>query len=246
MKKNVMMRVASIMLVLVLMSSSVISGTFAKYVTSGSATTSARVAKWGVTFEADTDKLFKNEYNYVTTPTGLSSTYSVKATTKVVAPGTSGTGYSFTTKHTDGNAPEVSYLVTFKMDPATETVYLKEGGIFYYPVKYTLTVGAQDVIVDSNSLAAVKEALEKCQYMYDVDTNKYYTRLEDSANWTEFTGAGAPELILSWEWDFYVNDATDVKDTMLGNLAAGIVQPTVEAYNLEIAFTVNATAEQID
>ena len=245
MKKNVMMRVASIMLVLVLMSSSVISGTFAKYVTEGSATTSARVAKWGVTFETDTDKLFQNQYDYAVIPTGFTTQYSVKADTKVVAPGTSGTGYSFTTKHTEGNAPEVSYLVTFKMDPATETISLTEGGDTYYPVKYSLKIGDMDVCVGHNSLDVVKAALEKCQYMYDVDTNKYYTRLDKSDSWTEF-GTEAPKLVLSWAWDFYVDDATDIKDTKLGNLAAGIVQPTVDAYNLEIAFTVNATAEQID
>ena len=48
MKKNKMMRLASAMMVLTLMSTSVISGTFAKYVTKGEATDKARVAKWGV------------------------------------------------------------------------------------------------------------------------------------------------------------------------------------------------------
>ena len=48
MKKNKMMRLASSLLVAVLLTSSVISGTFAKYVTSDGASDSARVAKFGV------------------------------------------------------------------------------------------------------------------------------------------------------------------------------------------------------
>ena len=62
MKKNVMMRVASIMLVLVLMTSSVISGTFAKYVTDGQATDKARVAKFGVSVTGKSD-MFDTTYN---------------------------------------------------------------------------------------------------------------------------------------------------------------------------------------
>ena len=47
MKKNRMMRLASVLLVLVLMTSSVVGGTFAKYTTSNNASAEARVAYWG-------------------------------------------------------------------------------------------------------------------------------------------------------------------------------------------------------
>ena len=47
MKKNRMMRLASILLVCVLLTTSVISGTFAKYTTSVSSEDKARVAYWG-------------------------------------------------------------------------------------------------------------------------------------------------------------------------------------------------------
>ena len=46
MKKNIMMRLASILLIAVLMSTCAISGTFAKYSTVTSGKASARVAKW--------------------------------------------------------------------------------------------------------------------------------------------------------------------------------------------------------
>ena len=62
MKKNKMMRLASFLLVATLLTTSMISGTFAKYVTEGSASDSARVAKWGVEVEATDDTGFKKVY----------------------------------------------------------------------------------------------------------------------------------------------------------------------------------------
>ena len=48
MKKNKVMRFASLLLIATLLTTSVISGTFAKYTTSDSAQDTARVAKFGV------------------------------------------------------------------------------------------------------------------------------------------------------------------------------------------------------
>ena len=62
MKKNVMMRLACFLLVAVLISTSAISGTYAKYVTEGSSKDTARVAKWGVTVSADYSNLFTKTY----------------------------------------------------------------------------------------------------------------------------------------------------------------------------------------
>lgn len=62
MKKNKMMRVASFLLVAVLLSTSIISGTFAKYVTADEVKDNARVAKFGVVV-AGTGYLFGTDYN---------------------------------------------------------------------------------------------------------------------------------------------------------------------------------------
>ena len=51
MKKNKMMRIASVLLVAVLLSTCVISGTFAKYTSSANGTDTATVAKWDVSVE---------------------------------------------------------------------------------------------------------------------------------------------------------------------------------------------------
>ena len=55
MKKSnkMLMMIVSILLTLVLITTSVLSGTLAKYTTSTSSSDRARVAKWGVVIEAD-------------------------------------------------------------------------------------------------------------------------------------------------------------------------------------------------
>lgn len=247
MKKNVMMRVASVMLVLVLMTSSVISGTFAKYVTEGSASDSARVAKWGVEFVAETDDMFLTQYKYHDVQNGVAGDYSVEADMQVVAPGTDGTGYSFVTVH-KGGGPEVSYEVSFALDNTSENIFLDT----YLPVEYTVTVGTTVIGTPSHSFGDLKDNLAKAMYMYDIDNKLYYISDDAGATWTEY-GSAAPEMVLSWEWPF--DQGFNVEDTTLGYLAANYSLAEAVAqthyagtgdYNLEIVLDVTATATQID
>ncbi len=70
-----------------MLSTCIISGTFAKYVTEASGGDSARVAKWGVQLTVNANNFAKE---YVTDDTtGTDIGVSVKADEKVVAPGTS-------------------------------------------------------------------------------------------------------------------------------------------------------------
>ena len=98
MKKNVMMRVASALLVAVLMTTCAISGTFAKYTTSVTSNDSARVAKWGFgTATIEFENLFDKAYTNVTAGSDEMA---------IIAPGTSGE-VSFKFEKTA--APEVAY-----------------------------------------------------------------------------------------------------------------------------------------
>ena len=103
MRKNKFMRAASGLLVAVLLTTCVISGTFAKYVTSADGTDSARVARWGFTDTSITfDDLFKSSYD------------NVSGAEDVVAPGTTNSAqfkFDYTKNET---APEVAYK--FKVD----------------------------------------------------------------------------------------------------------------------------------
>ena len=113
MKKNRMMRLASVLMVLTLLSTSVISGTFAKYVTTNSGADSARVAKFGVVINvADDMALFNTEYAKDDTSYGGSLTVKSNGTAGTnednrVAPGTKG----FMTFNISGT-PEVATRLT--------------------------------------------------------------------------------------------------------------------------------------
>lgn len=115
-KKNWTMRAAVLMLALVLITSCFVGGTFAKYVTSGSGTDSARVAKFGVTVSANGD-VFAKEYDTDDQTVVGTIAKSVISTDKVVAPGTTSNG-DFVAATITGT-PEVAVRVSYKLDAAT-------------------------------------------------------------------------------------------------------------------------------
>lgn len=133
MKKNKLMRLASGLLVLTLISTCAISGTYAKYVTDGSASDTARVANFGVVINAG-GLLYSNQYyaaqqntpapSTVTAGTGAGTATVVLNGTEgnIVAPGTqSDQGLSFGVSGT----PEVA--VTVAADITAEDIYLGTG-----------------------------------------------------------------------------------------------------------------------
>lgn len=154
MKKNRMMRLASILLVAVLMTTSVISGTYAKYVTTGSGNDSARVAKWGIALAVTGgDTVFSEEYEGTGNTAGKITVKSENG--DVVAPGTANSkGVTFTLS----GKPEVAFKLTaslVKENAPVEDIFLQAGtysdyttaaettdtfelDAIYYPVKFTL------------------------------------------------------------------------------------------------------------
>lgn len=96
MKKNKMMRLASVLLILTLLTTCAISGTFAKYTASATGTDTARVAKWS--FEvSDADIVATDEFTFdlfkTVKDTAGADEGDVKAkngTDRIIAPGTSG------------------------------------------------------------------------------------------------------------------------------------------------------------
>ena len=122
MKRNKMMRLASVLLIAVLLTTSIISGTFAKYVTEDSATDSARVAKFGVVVNAE-GNLFGKTYvsaaeGNTSKDSGTITVESSSDTEKVVAPGTEG-GMTFSISGT----PEVMTAVTIKAEYVNERIH---------------------------------------------------------------------------------------------------------------------------
>ena len=85
MKKNTFMRLAAVLLVLTLLSTSVIGGTFAKYITTSESSDTARVAYWGFGADDSTSVTF-NLFQSDDTEEGLEEIDGVK----LLAPGTKG------------------------------------------------------------------------------------------------------------------------------------------------------------
>ena len=93
MKKNTMMRVASALLVAVLLTTCAISGTFAKYVSKASAQDDARVARWDIELnDTSINETFVFDLFATVNDTNDSAETDVAtdATTTVIAPGTQG------------------------------------------------------------------------------------------------------------------------------------------------------------
>lgn len=262
MKKNVMMRVASVMMVLVLMTSSVISGTFAKYVTSHEGSDNARVAKWGVNVFVD-GSLFNNSYkNEKTDYTANEETDTItvqayQSADKVVAPGTNnGNGMVFTLTGT----PEVDTQIVFDVTTDTDVVLPKHDGYLnyttglatdtfnlaadYYPIVYTLKNGAGAELAKGN-LNTIKTYLEGLSGVYH--TNKNLAQIGTNTDGT---------YQLTWAWAFEgaqeLNGTTfdaitvDCADTYLGNMAAGTAADVPAGANINVAFAITITATQID
>lgn len=229
MKKNKMMRAALAFLVVTMLTMSIVSGTFAKYVTSGSASDSARVAKFGVEVSAS-GNLYSTTYaKGDNTSEGATLSVESSDTTNVVAPGTKSSGDGLKISVT--GTPEVAVNIDF--DVTATDIFLND----YYPVKYTLTKGGT-ALVTNGTLAAVKTALEGAL------VSKEY-----AAKSALDTTIG--DLELTWEWDF--DDAGegtyDEQDTLLGDLAAGVTpNPTLASgtYSLNTSLAITVTVTQVD
>lgn len=228
MKKNKMMRIASVLLVAVILTTCAISGTYAKYVTSGNSSDSARVAKFGVNVNATSDSAFKSTYALDgTLSTGVTIDNSVKAgngTDKLVAPGTSGT----LTKVSLSGSPEVAVRVAFTGTLELGDKWVDSTSAYYCPIE--ITVGSDTF--KGTTYASADEFEAAVNAKIATFTNDYVAGTDLSAI---AVSNNAPAI--SWKWAFEGND--DVKDTYLGDQAAADNAAT-------ISLSVTATVTQID
>lgn len=220
MKKS---RIFSALLVLALLSTCVIGGTFAKYTSTATGKDSARIAKWG--FEAPaslTVDLFDDAYTNV--KSGDSA--------NVVAPGTSKTA-TITLATISGTAPEVAYNygITISMADNATTDLAKLDGLAGWHWTYKKPGAATASVY--KTFADLKAAVEA--------DNKNYNAGELPA------GYGASTTIeLGWEWAFEVgaDDAAkatnNAADTAAGNAAAAAASQGL------FDITLNVGATQID
>ena len=227
MMKNKMMRIASVLLVAVLLSTCAISGTFAKYVTSKESTDTARVAKFGVDLGVTVDGAFATEYDAdvtVTDKDGAAIAKTVVASStdqdNLVAPGTKG---DLMASATIAGTPEVA--VNVKQEATLVLTGWEVNGTYYCPLVITVD-GAKFYGMDYTSAAEFIAAVEAA--------------LDSDVNYAPNTDLTESHSV-TWAWAFEGTDGkqTDELDTALGNYAA-------KTGDIKISFTYKVTVTQID
>lgn len=221
MKKTKFMRAALLLLVLTLITSCFVGGTFAKYTTSTTGNDSARVAYWGFDQAAATNiDLFDGVY------TNVKASGEVDGFSNVIAPGTEKSttfAFGYTNYKTETiKAPEVAYDFTVNAEASGNYTKLDENANF----KWTLAKGdaaAAEYDTVAELIAAIK-ALSG-----DASGTKTYKPGELP---TAFTSADE-KYTIGWKWAFEGNDAAD---TALGN------SQTLE----NVTFSITITATQVD
>ena len=218
-KKYSSLRIASILLMLVLITSCVISGTFAKYTTSGSGSDSARVAKWGVVVNASGDEVVYDTIlgagNVDTKELDIVSSGSVNK----IAPGTKGEFCKFEISGQPEVSVKILYTVTIEMDG------WEVDGVFYCPL--AISVNGRTPITGFTSEAdfveKVTKAIKACDLSVATDANAGYDLKTHSVN-------------VKWEWAYETDEAISLKDTALATKAT---RPTIK-------IDVTCTVTQVD
>lgn len=263
MKKNRMMRLASGLLVLTLLTTCIISGTFAKYTTEAEGSDTAKVAKWGVTLKVSSD-LFANAYKDASVQyTESTATVKAKAENQnVVAPGTKGSGLEI--KNTAASEPEVSYEMKIKLADDTAKMpnlkYTPTGGTAttYEPVKFSV-LNDTTPIKANLTLAELKTLFNGTNaiYKYNVADGKYYADTDGDGTIDDTPLDTCPNIQIKWEWAY--EDTTnkalyDELDTILGNVAngsnvteySGGGENSISDSNTDAILNWTVTATQID
>lgn len=235
--------------------------TFSKYVTSGSGTGTAQVAKWGYTIEVNGDNLFGNKYKFdgvASKATAEENNLTVKASGdyNVIAPGTTGS----MTFNVTGQA-EVKALVSMFITEAVHNEGIKDivlkvqkaGGneIVYNPVKWTLkkkTKTQPDMI----ALPGMKETT-----LHNV-AGAFHDMIYNSASSVKNPGDVLEETTyeLVWEWPYegtgtFEGVTADELDTILGRRAkdasyASYGDWTIKEVCTEIKLQLDMQVTQLD
>ena len=227
-------KLVAILLILVLLSSSVLSTTFAKYVTRTDVTDEARVAQWGVVIRTSVDSLFSKTY---TSTKGDDNIIVVRAEENVVAPGTS------KSIHIDTDitgTPEVAFEVSNQADVELGENWVGEDGTYYCPLYFDVNGKEKNGMQFSNAdefESWIEREVARVVGQYLPGTN--LAELGEEMN-----------IDISWRWAFD-NDvySNDIDDTFLGNsenkaeISISFAQKVVQIFSFDDVYKV---IEEVD
>lgn len=270
MRKNKFLRLASVMLMLCLITTCAISGTFAKYTTSDEALDSARVAKWGVAVQVlgNTVEMFKPEYakddNTFTlgTNTVISNGDHVGATGNddLLAPGTGGDLANVVITGT----PEVATRLTLVVNLDLGDNWTLSDSSVYCPIVFTVGTVTYQIGDSANDTATAKyfdtvakleTAVENAIIDAVINTTVVPTGTETLTAVQDYVAGTTTfnvDVDASWAWAFGVADdpatdsineaeVRDANDTYIANKAT-LNTPVYTT----ISFSLDITVDQVD
>lgn len=227
-KKNIPMRAAGALFIGVMLTSSIVSGSFAKYVTQSSSSDTARVAKFGVVAAVSGD-LFGDSYVNVeggnTVQTWGQNKETVSADVKgtsVVAPGTKSENPMII--HVTGK-PEVSTKLT--LDNCTDA-----DGKTVVDTDIKLGAGQYGVMVEYKGDFTADTI--GSYYVYDAETQKYTAAAETDTDKTLYqlkdtSKVDADYLPLVWKvGDAEKTTVADVKAAVVSEFNAKTFEPNTD------------------
>lgn len=257
MKKGMFPRIAAVMLMLTLLSTCVISGTFAKYTTEGEAFAKGRVAKWGVEISTkgatSNGYPFKTEYtadtaglkDYVSGADIKNTVVSSVKSEGVFAPGTSGSLGAIGITGKPEVAVEVSYentTVELGDDDDWTIITDAEGEHVYCPLIFT--IGDKSIYMGAakdgggtiGTIAELEDAIEAAITNFSAT----YAPNTDLANLgDDVTGKGGATI--EWAWPFDSTAATE-----LGDYVSDEEDTLLAEKGPSITFTLTVTVEQVN
>lgn len=227
------MRVAGLLLALVLVTSCFVGGTFAKYTTGNYGEDNARVAKFGVAVQGNSDMfdpIYKTDDTSVTAI--ANSVVAFNGTDNLVAPGTKKDNcLTASVTGTPEVAVDVKYVASMNLTGKWQS---DDTGTFYCP----LIIKVNDAAIKGTEYTT-KEAFIKAVTDAVSGHNAQYAPNTNLANETN------DKLSISWEWPFEVKGADgrvdhtiDLKDTYLGDLAANAADDDMPEIHLGLYLTV--------
>ncbi len=231
MKKNKVMRFASVVLVMTLLSTCMVGGTFAKYTTEVSSEDSARVARWGFgSASIDLADLFKAAYDGTD---GVTVDSAGDPGDDVIAPGTFGYDH-FNFVYAAGGgvtAPEVDYTFTVSTLNSDIASDIKGNA----NIQWALVDGnVTSLTADSTEWGTWDQLIAEIEAL-DGTAGDTGTKVEANNLPAKFASSGAGYTVF-WQWKYSTDASADAVDTAMGNAA------TQSPVKLKITIT----ATQID
>lgn len=236
-------RVAALLLVACLISSVMLSGTFAKYTSEFAGEDTALVAKWNLTMSDGTNLYDTAKLNNPTTLDLFTHAYndnilSTAGTQKIIAPGVSGNFVLDLTNNSDV-AADIEFAIT-KPNPETDAAV---------PMEFSIGKDFHDVgatILQGH--AALQEALNNLNTAPESDGLIRLAAVEvDEEEEEEIVDSET--ITVYWRWPFGTSDLVDhetnVADTTLGTTsadAAALHDGQRTSYTLNIAITATQVA----